>query len=121
MKDDSLNREPEKTGTVVAGNKIILSPNGPLTCQNCQDLEDTVRDSVNQYKAAVILDCKDIPFLDSAVLELLLKLHQELRDIGCALRLANLNTICQDILIATRLTHVLPVYQDIHEAIKAEA
>ena len=66
----------------------------------------------------VILDARRVGALDSEALELLLEWHSKLSDNNGALKLVELNDTCADILTATRLVHVLNVYEDIEHAIQ---
>ena len=101
------------------GTRTVLAPKESLTYENCEDLETTFQDCISQEKTDIILDCKAIPVMDSEALELLVRMHEELRNRGNTLRIIGLNDVCRDIFLATRLIH-LHVYEDIHEAIKSE-
>ncbi len=57
--------------------------------------------------------------MDSEALELLVRMHEELRNRDNILRIIGLNDVCRDIFLATRLIY-LHVYDDIHEAIKSD-
>ena len=74
---------------------------------------------VNQNQTRLILDCKTAAFMDSKALELMLKLHNTLKDRDGALKITGLNAVCRDILLATRLINVLHVYEDIAEALRS--
>ena len=100
-----------------AGGRTLLNPGKSITHENCQEIKDRIDTQIKQQKTEIILDCKAVAFLDSAALELLLQTHEELRRQGGALKIAGLNQVCQDILVATRLIHTLYVYEDIHKAV----
>lgn len=100
------------------GIRTILPLKDAVTHQNCADLEKSYEESVNNHKTEILLDCTALKFLDSAALELIVRMHEELKSRGGALRLVGLNEVCKDILIATRLVNVLHVYNDIHGAIR---
>jgi len=74
---------------------------------------------MKQQRSDIILDCKAISYMDSEALELLVHMHEELRNQGNLLKIIGLNDVCRDIFVATRLIH-LHIYQDMHEAIKSE-
>ena len=65
------------------------------------------------------MDCKAVGYMDSEALELVVRMHEELRNQGNRLMIIGLNDVCRDIFFATRLIY-LHVYEDIHEAIKSE-
>lgn len=101
------------------GTRAVLAPKNSLTYENCGDLETTFNECINQQKSDIILDCKAVIFIDSEALELLVRMHEELRNRGNILKIIGLNDVCRDIFLATRLVH-LHVYEDIHEAIRSE-
>ena len=100
------------------GIRTILSLKEALTRQNCSELETALTEAFNNNKTEIILDCRALSFFDSAALELILRMHEELKSRGGSLRLVALNEVCMDILTATRLINVLHVYKDIHGAIR---
>lgn len=118
MADKVVEMTPSKTGTARASSRTILAPKQSLTHQNCEKLEVRIKDGLDQQKTEIILDFKRISFMDSDGLELLLRMHGELKDRGSALKLIGLNAICLDILKATELIKVFRIYEDIHKAIK---
>jgi len=89
-----------------------------LSYQNIAELATVLDDCIRQPKTEVILDCKSVKFLDSSVLELLVRVHNDLKDSGGVLKIIGLNEIGRDIFYATRLVNLLNVFKDIHEAIR---
>ena len=100
------------------GVRTILTPNVSLGYHNVEELATVLNDCIRQPKTEVILDCKSVKFMDSAVLELLVRAHNDLKDNGGVLKIIGLNETGRDILYATRLINVLNVFRDIHEAIR---
>jgi anti-anti-sigma factor len=100
------------------GVRTILTPNVSLSYQNIEELATVFNDCIRQSKTEVILDCKSIKFLDSSVLELLVRVHKDLKDNGGVLKIIGLNQNGRDIFYATRLINVMNVFKDIHEAIR---
>ena len=96
----------------------VLNINAPLTYQNCEEVEATFEDYLGQQKTEIIVDFTKISFLDSEGLELLLKMHNELKLHGGALKLIHLDALCLDILKATQLINVFRIYKDMNKAIK---
>ena len=101
------------------GTRTVLAPKDSLTFETCEELEATFDECLNDQRADIILDCKDVTFMDSEALELLVRMHEVLRNRGSTLKIIALNDVCRDIFVATRLIH-LHVYEDIHEAIRSE-
>ena len=57
--------------------------------------------------------------MDSEALEFLLRAHEDLKNLGGILKIVCLNSVCSDILLATRLSNVLNIYEDVHDAIRS--
>ena len=75
---------------------------------------------ISQNKTELILDCKAVSFMGSEALEFFLRMHGVLKDRGReCLKFINVNPICRDIFISTRLINILYVHEDIHEAIRS--
>ena len=100
------------------GVRTILAPNVSLSYQNIEELATVFNDCIQQPKTEVILDCKSIKFLDSSVLELLVRVHKDLKGNGGVLKIIGLNENGRDIFYATRLINVMNIFKDIHEAIR---
>ena len=97
---------------------LVFNPQGPVLPPPQEELEAAYEEAVNSGKTEIILDCQALMFLDSEALELIVRMHEELRNRGGALRLIALNDVCKDILVATRLINALHIYKDIHGAIR---
>jgi anti-anti-sigma factor len=119
MTSSDAEQQQSKIGIKKVGASSVVSPGESLTYQNCKELEDLIEGLAGQNQIRIILDCKNTPFMDSKGLELLLQLHNELKDRGGAIKITGLNAVCRDILLATRLINVLFVYEDIAEALRS--
>jgi anti-anti-sigma factor len=100
------------------GSRTIIPLKEALTHQNCAALEAAFVEAIQNNRSEIILDCKALAFMDSKVLELLVRMHEDLKKRGGALRMVSLNDVCRDILTATRLINFLNIYKDIHGAIR---
>ena len=107
-----------KYGNAGASIRTILPLKDAVTHQNCEELDAAYKEAANNGKTDIILDCQALTFLDSEALELIVRMHEELKNRGGALRLIALNDVCKDILVATRLINTLHIYKDIHGAIR---
>ncbi len=118
MTDKVIEMTPSKIGTARISSRTIITPKESLTYQNCEELEAMLNDYLDQHKTEIILDFKAVSFLDSEALELLVRIHEELRNRGGILKIIGIDAVCRDILNATRLINVFQLYEDIHKAIK---
>lgn len=101
-----------------AGTHTVLIPNGSLTYENAETLETLIAETVDQGHLEIILSGRSLSFADSAALELLLKVHEQLNIRGGALKLIEMDEVCRDIFIATGLINVLLIFESINQAIK---
>ena len=104
-------------GSAKKGRKTILELKTTITWKNCAALRKKVDGKMQQGHTEVILDFKQVDFFDSAALETLIQIHDDLMKGGGILKMAGLNEVCMDILLATRIINILFVYKDINEAI----
>jgi anti-anti-sigma factor len=97
--------------------RAILTFSGALTHENRAEMERSISDEIRQLRSEVILDLNHVPFMDSAVIELLVDLSQQMESQGGKLKIIRLQEICRDILLVTRTIQTLQVYKDLHAAI----
>ena len=83
--------------------KTVLSPVTALTYKNSDQLETLFNLLFNKNITEMILDLKQVGFLDSKALETIVDMQSKLTAAGGNLTLANLNDVCRDILICVRL------------------
>jgi anti-anti-sigma factor len=100
------------------GSRTVLIPKGPLTHQNCDELESIFNECISKQNTEIILDCKAVSFIDSEVLELLDRMNETLKNQGGILKMITMVEVCRDILLATRLTKVFHFYKNINDAIR---
>lgn len=89
----------------------ILTLRGNVVAEELDLLEDHIRYCIKMSVVRVVLDFREVPFLDSAALEELQNIASELGKRGGDLRVASLNDVCSDIFLATRMEsfiHVSP-------------
>lgn len=101
------------------GGATVLAPSGSLTFETCEEFEQALISAAEGPETDVIIECKHIKLMDSRALELLVRSHQRLSDQGKNLKLIGLGEVCRDILMVTRLGHVLQVHDDFNSAISA--
>lgn len=118
MSPNVIEIDSSKDGQSKGGSRTIIQLKDSLTHQNCAALDAVLEEAIQNNKKEIILDCKALAFLDSKALELLIRVHEDLKKRGGALRMIGLNDVCRDILTATRLINFLNIYKDIHGAIR---
>lgn len=107
-----------KSAIMQLGQHTVVTLKGPINHQNCRELEVLLQAEIMKNPFAVILECREVGYLDSAALETLLLLQNAIRERGSLLKLVGLNALGRDILTATRLINDFDVYSNLQEAIK---
>ena len=105
-------------GQTTRGDTTVLAPTGSITFENCAELRIALEQATVTPQPTVIIDAQRISAIDSEALDLLATWHQTLHERGGALKLVALTDTCADILTATRLVHVLNIYDDIQKAMQ---
>ncbi|NQU08502.1 MAG: STAS domain-containing protein [Candidatus Abyssubacteria bacterium] len=98
------------------GSASVLALSGPLVTGEEDKLTGKIQACISDGIVHLVLDMKQVPFIDSAGLETLQELVPEFAKKGAELRIARLNDICRDILIATRMMGVLHIVEDVKSA-----
>ena len=107
-----------KTSSMQLGHHTVIALKEPVNHQNCKELEAAVLGALGTSHRAIILECKEVGYLDSAALEMLLRLQDAIKERGSLVKLVGLNALCRDIMVVTRLINQFNVYSSVPEAIK---
>ena len=107
-----------KTSSMKLGRHTVITLKEPINHQNCKELEAPVLDALEKSHLPIILEFTEVSYLDSAALEMLLKLQDTIKKRGSLVKLVNLNTLCRDIMIVTRLLNQFNVFSSVQEAVK---
>ena len=67
----------------------------------------------------VVVDCREVPYLDSTALNFVVGLYTMVTKAGGRLAICGMNPRMSEVLRITRLDHIIPVYRDRAEALKA--
>ena len=81
---------------------MVVECHGKLTLEHAPLLRNKVRTLIPDDKR-IILDLKDVPFMDSAGLGMLVTLYVSARSRGCKLELTNLSKALRTLLGMTNL------------------
>lgn len=97
----------------------VVSPSVPLNTETAEKFAATLLERNYAGQPMVVLDMADIPLLDSAGLEALLKVEQSLRQAGGMLKLAAVSPLCSDILRITGLNQNFEIHHDAKAAVRS--
>lgn len=118
-KDNTKEAGVAPKGKIRITGRAVVTPPGAITGAHAEDLKKRLNAAIDQHKTEIILDLKKVSLIDSKGLEALVDIHDRLFALGGALKLVDVNAICWDIFIATRLVNTFKVYNDFQEAIKS--
>lgn len=107
-----------KIHTQMHGTVAVVAPHGPLVAEDLDDLRAAISDSAARQGGRVVIDMANVPYLDSAGIELLLETCS-LSQTGRRPPLAALTETCRE---ALELTDVLPrlgTYDTVENALRS--
>lgn len=85
-----------------ADNRVIVACCGRLTLEHAPQLRNKIRTLILEEKH-IVIDLKDVPFMDSSGLGALVTLYVSARTRGCKLELINMSPALRSLLGATNL------------------
>ena len=109
-----------QTTTRQVGGVTVVDVTGRITMgEGNVILREIVRDLAEKGKKAILLNLKEVHYMDSSGVGELVKAHTTIRGQGGQLKLANLSKRVQDLLEMTRLSAVFDIQKDEASAIKS--
>jgi anti-anti-sigma factor len=114
-------KQPSKINSTRVGASNVITPGESLTYQNREQLDAILEGLINRNRTRIVLDFKNVFFMDSEALELLIDLHSTLKNRGGILKFVGLSPVCRDILTATRLINVFHIHDDLAEALRSSS
>lgn len=97
----------------------VIKPNGPLVGEQAQAIVEQAVPQVRKMLGRVVIDMSGSPYVDSAGLEVLLDLADEMSRCGQTLRLASVSATVKEVLDLTDLTNRFEYYSDTNLAVRS--
>jgi anti-sigma B factor antagonist len=102
------------------GRVTVLDIVGKLTTdQGAQHLKDKINSLVSQGRTHIVLNLKNVPYIDSSGLGQLVASYGSVMKTGGALKLLNVSTRNHDLLSITRLVTVFESFDSEAEAVQS--
>jgi len=103
------------------GKATVVSPRDAIVESDCADLRHAVAQAIANGSSQIVIDLAEVPFIDSAGLELFCELQTTCAESGAHLKLASLDETCAEILHITDLDFRFHTFQTVEESIKGLA
>lgn len=95
----------------------VVTGTAPLVGEGVDAAEIALRQCLGEGLPRAVLDMHDVSLVNSLGLELLLDMKDEFEQRAGALKLANLNPLCSDILRATGIDAQFEIYPEVNRAV----
>jgi len=107
----------------VATNKegavTVLIPTGPITAGELDVLDQQLDNVYRNWTKRIVVNLSEVPFIDSAGLEMLLRFQRQLEERGLKLKISGLNEITQKIFDLTQLSRSFEIFADTNGAVRS--
>jgi anti-sigma B factor antagonist len=108
-----------KITTRAAGKCKILDCSGPITLGPATAaLRNGIREAVKDGTAKVVLNLKDVPYIDSSGIGELISSHVHAKNQGCSLPLLNLDPKVHKLLVIAKLLVIFDIFDDEKKALE---
>jgi anti-sigma B factor antagonist len=97
----------------------VVTVSGRVDSATAPDLQKALQDLLDSDQKQLVLDLKDVGYMSSAGLRVLVALQKAAKKNGGALRLAQLSVRVSEVLELAGLAPVFDIYPDVVEAVGA--
>ena len=101
------------------GSVGVMRLSGPFVAEECGKLTEQIDVCIADGTSKIVIDMKQVSFIDSAGLETLQLLVPEFARRGADFRITGLNDVCRDTLVATRMMSFLHISEDAESAVRS--
>lgn len=105
-----------KITTEIKNNSYVVHMTGEIDISNLSYLESSIKPSIdNMSIEAIVLDCKDLMFIDSKVVGYFAYLYKTFSNSNRKIIIVSANETINDILTLVGLTAIIPQFTTIEE------
>ena len=101
------------------GAVVVFRPGGALTGDDAEVFVGRFRTAMNGAMGKCVLDAAEISYVDSAGLEALLDLSDEMADLGRGLKISQVNETLRETFELTKIASSFEYYDDINAAVRS--
>ena len=106
---------------IANGQAVVITLRGPMVDEELHLLDTEVQESIESGSNKIVLDLKEVPFIDSAGLERIQDMVDSLGKKGGDVYVASLNDVCHDIFLATQMKRFVQVADSVDSAVRSLA
>ncbi len=97
---------------------IIITIEGEVDLYSSPQIRKTIIDLIGDRKPALLIDLKNVTYMDSSGVATLVEGLQRIREYGGQLYLCNLQGAVREVFELSRLDKVFQIYKDVTDAVK---
>ena len=98
--------------TAVSNNKLVITLSGRLDTITSPQLEEEISHISLDEIEIIILDIKELEYISSAGLRLILKIHKKMSAKGGVLKLINVNEMISEVFYMTGMSDFLDIEKE---------
>ncbi len=96
------------------GAVLVLKPKGPLVAEDAEAFRARLAEAFDSSLGRFVVDAREVPFVDSRGLELLVDSAGELGQSGRSLKLCGVGETVREVLDLTGLAPLFEFYEDVN-------
>ncbi len=101
------------------GAVVVFRPSGAITGDDAGVFAGRFRTAMNTSMGKCVLDAAEISYIDSAGLEALLDLSDEMNDLGRGLKISHVNDTLRETFELTNIASAFEYFDDINAAVRS--
>ena len=102
-----------------SGSVMVLYLNGRLDLASGAGLKEQIKSFMSEQKCSLHLNLKDVDFINSSGLGVLVSIMKEIRMQKGRLTLSNMASYVKEIFEITQLSHIFEIYETEEEAVRS--
>jgi anti-anti-sigma factor len=101
------------------GSVTVLTPRAAVSGGEVESFVSTVEDYRRKTNGRMVIECSQVPFLDSAGIEALWDLADRQRESGQTMKLAGVPELCREIFELTGISPHLDMFDSAESAVRS--
>ena len=94
----------------------VIGISGQLDTASCEYFFSCIEDEIKRGNVDLIIDCRNLEFLSSMGLAMMIRVHSRMKKLGGNVKLARVEGTVADVIRTVHLDKVLELYPTVREA-----